>query len=206
MIMQRLMAELTQLAKELEENVRGLDLRTNQSNDSVAGNQFDDSRLERIEKKIDNIHAHTSTLMAKLRDDVAQTLAELRRELSGRMAQIPIEQGSSGVIPSDQRNPPLSGRAEVVKNLSPQERRLFELCFQSGPLTYRGLGEHLGVSPVSAKNLVNRIFLDKDKRDLFRKERVDGIARVSISTAVEREILKGRDSSEENQDHTQNAE
>jgi len=204
--MNRMYAELRELATEFQHEVSEFVTCASQSNESAAGNQFDDSRLERIEKKIDNIHAHTSTLMAKLRDDVAQTLAELRRELSGRMAQSPTEEDSPGVTLSDRRNRPLCEPAEVVKNLSPQEKRLFELCFRSGPHTYRGLGEHLGVSPISAKNLVNRIFLDKDKRDLFRKEKVEGIARVSISTAVEREILKGRDSSEENQDHTQNAE
>ena len=76
--------------------------------------------------------------------------------------------------------------------LTPQEQRLFQACFQSGLITYKELAEHLDVTPTSAKNIVNRVFQSAQKRGLFRKEHVHGIARVGIKETIEREILNGR--------------
>jgi hypothetical protein len=75
--------------------------------------------------------------------------------------------------------------------LTPQERRVFQLCFQSGFLTYDEIAERLEITAGAAKNLVNRIFLSDRKRPLFSKEYQHGSARVGIGPGLERRILAG---------------
>ena len=94
-------------------------------------------------------------------------------------------------------SPHSSGAA--LRLLTPQERRVFQLCFQSGFLTYDEIAKHLDVTAVAAKNLVNRIFQSDGKRSLFAKEYNHGSARVGIHSGLEKKILTGgvhRDESE----------
>ena len=47
----------------------------------------------------------------------------------------------------------------------------------------------LDITPISAKNIVNRLFQDADKRTLFRKTHIRGVAKVGVTEAVEQTIL-----------------
>lgn len=72
----------------------------------------------------------------------------------------------------------------MASSLTPQERRVFQLCLQSGFLSYRDIASHLDITPTAAKNLVNRIFLSDRKRPLFAKECKHGTVRVGVHAAV----------------------
>ena len=200
--MEEILAEITRLAKDLERSVRELIVEANESSDSRDRTQLDDLRLQRIEETINSIHAHTSVLIARLPEDVTRTLAGPRRGILEHGAQILSRQGGTAVAYANQSalNP-----TELVERLSPQEKRVFKLCFHSGPLTYKQLGNKLGISPISAKNLVNRIFHENGKRTLFRKEALGGTVKVAVSHNVERQILKGRaNHGEDDEDELEN--
>jgi hypothetical protein len=78
-----------------------------------------------------------------------------------------------------------------VKSLIPQERRVFQLCFQTGFLSYRDIASHLDITPTAAKNLVNRIFQSGRKRPLFTKQLEHGAVRVGLPPELQRQILAG---------------
>ena len=84
---------------------------------------------------------------------------------------------------------------DIFQKLTYQEQKLFKACFSSGLVTYQELAERLGIAPTSAKNLVNRLFAHPDKRRLFKKELLHGIARIGVAEPVERKILKGENKS-----------
>ena len=79
---------------------------------------------------------------------------------------------------------------DTLQKLTPQEKNLFKLCFQNGLITYEDLAERLGISLITTRGIVNRLFQDVDKRRLFCKKRRDGFINVGLTEAVEREANK----------------
>lgn len=77
----------------------------------------------------------------------------------------------------------------AIRALTPQERRVFQVCFQSGLLSYRDIAGHLDITPTAAKNLVNRIFQSGVKRSLFAKEYQHGVVRVGVQSGIQERIL-----------------
>ena len=81
-------------------------------------------------------------------------------------------------------------RSELLKKLTPRERNLFTACFGSGLITYKELAASLNITPVSAKNIVNRLFQNADKRRLFSKSHIRGVTKIGLTEAVEQRILR----------------
>ena len=120
--------------------------------------------------------------MKRLLAEFRKAVKELQREVAELIAQTNQSNESAAAPQPCGSRLDRIGRSEPVGRLTPQQKRVFDVCLQSGPLTYRQLGQHLGMRPISAKNLVNRMFQDPDKRALFLKEMVDGLVKVSIAS------------------------
>ncbi len=182
------MNEITRLARDLERHFRGVEPFPNGSEPVEPAADPVAQSVARIEEKIDRLLSQMAALLDRLPPELPEILAELRqlKAATPQMDGSDLRQGAAtaDLSPADP--------AQVVKTLTRQERQVFALCFQSGPLTYRELGERLDISPVSAKNSVNRIANDARKRLLLRKEIARGTVRVAISHHVEGRILKGK--------------
>ncbi|MGA3297692.1 MAG: hypothetical protein ABSD41_09605 [Candidatus Bathyarchaeia archaeon] len=64
------------------------------------------------------------------------------------------------------------------------------ILLDSGFLSYAEIGERLGITHESAKNLVNRLLKDEEKAKLFQKQETDKGVIVGISSDVQDEILE----------------
>jgi DNA-directed RNA polymerase specialized sigma24 family protein len=78
----------------------------------------------------------------------------------------------------------------ITKKLTGKQRRLLAILLGSGFLSYAEIGEKLGITHESAKNLVNRLLKDGDKGRLFSKRETDEGIRVGVSSEVQDEILR----------------
>jgi len=79
---------------------------------------------------------------------------------------------------------------EITKGLTGKQRRLLAILLDSGYLSYAEIGEKIGITRESAKNLVNRLLKDMDKTRLFSKQETDKGIKVGVSSEVQDEILK----------------
>jgi hypothetical protein len=79
---------------------------------------------------------------------------------------------------------------EITKVLTGKQRRLLAVLLDSGFLSYAEIGEKLGITHESAKNLVNRLIKDADKGRLFSKQETDQGIKVGVSSDVQDEVLK----------------
>jgi DNA-binding CsgD family transcriptional regulator len=67
---------------------------------------------------------------------------------------------------------------------------LLAILLDSGFLSYAEIGEKLGITHESARNLVNRLIKDSNKGKLFSKQETDQGVNVGVSSEVQDEILK----------------
>jgi hypothetical protein len=79
---------------------------------------------------------------------------------------------------------------EITKGLTGKQKRLLAVLLDSGFLSYAEIGEKLGITRESAKNLVNRFVKDTDKGRLFSKHETDQGIKVGVSSDVQDEVLK----------------
>jgi hypothetical protein len=79
---------------------------------------------------------------------------------------------------------------EVTNRLTGKQKKLLAILLDSGFLSYAEIGEKLGTTHESAKNLVNRLLKDADKGRLFSKQETDLGIRVGISSEVQDEVLR----------------
>ena len=79
---------------------------------------------------------------------------------------------------------------EITKDLTGKQRKLLAILLDSGFLSYAEIGEKLGITHESAKNLVNRLLKDEEKARLFSKQETDRGVMVSVSSEVQDEILE----------------
>ena len=188
--MEHLASELAQLAWQLQRDAQDLRVWANEANRSAKSDESIESALVRIEGRLGSIHDHTTELMDRVPSDLGHVLSDLKSALLGRldkltMANRSLESASgcrSGV--ENQANDSAQSAVSAAKLLTPQERRVFQLCLQSGFLSYQDIASHLDITPTAAKNLVNRVFLSDRKRPLFAKEYKHGAVRVGVNAAV----------------------
>jgi len=166
---------------------------------SAAPNESNHSTrsLRRIEDKLEAIHDDTGELVRRVPANLHELLAELKHDVLARLAsagKAGMREGESAVSEgTNQSNHSTQSAIRMVESLTPQERHVFQLCFQSGHLTYQEIAERLDISAGAAKNLVNRIFQSDQKRPLFEKRYSRGSARVGVSPETRQSILKGKD-------------
>ncbi|MGP8128670.1 MAG: helix-turn-helix transcriptional regulator [Candidatus Bathyarchaeia archaeon] len=79
---------------------------------------------------------------------------------------------------------------EITNGLTSKQRRLLALFMDSGFLSYAEIGEKLGITHESAKNLVNRLLKDEEKARLFSKQETDRGVIVGVSSEAQDEILE----------------
>jgi hypothetical protein len=153
-----------------------------------------ESTLGRIEGRLIDVHGHTGKLVERVPENLLPILSELKEAVLVRIDSWKSHTTRSN-RPTESNESDRAGGdwlGEALNNLTPQEKRLFQVCFECGLVTYRELAGRLGITPTSAKNIVNRLFQNKGKRALFRKECKHGIAKVGVDEVIQRQILKGR--------------
>jgi DNA-binding MarR family transcriptional regulator len=79
---------------------------------------------------------------------------------------------------------------EITNGLTGKQRKLLAILLGSGFLSYAEIGEKLGMTHESAKNLVNRLLKDEEKARLFSKQETDRGVMVGVSNDVQDEILE----------------
>jgi len=181
--------EARRLQAELENfNFSDLLQTPNRSNESTRSVE---SALSRIEERLEKVHGHTGELVNRVPENLCLLLAELKESILDRIDS--LKQASTESNESNQStessHPKGDWRIELFKKLTPREQSLFRACFGSGLITYKELAKRLDISPISAKNIVNRLFQDSDKRRLFRKTNVRGVTKVGVIEAIEQKIL-----------------
>ena len=206
--MEHLSRELARLAWQLQRDSEELRAWANGATESIESDQSVAEVLDRIEHKLTAVHDHTSTLIERVPANLNDLLAELKQTLILRLDEViqatrSVESNQSidAVKSGDcefSRHSALRNQSSLagVKSLTPQERRVFQLCFQTGFLSYRDIASHLDITPTAAKNLVNRIFQSDRKRPLFTKHFEHGAVRVGLPSELQRQILAGSKSSE----------
>ena len=203
--------ELARLAWELEMDAEDLLVQAGRSNRSVESTDAVAQRLVRIESKVSDIHGHTSELIRRVPGDLGPVLAELKEVLITRLESLLEATQSHGsadsrhVAAANQATHSAQSAGAVVPSLTPQERKVFQMCFRSGFLSYRDIASQLDITSTAAKNLVNRIFLSDRKRSLFTKQYHHGAVRVGLQPAVQGRILAGRVSEKPPQKRTKEA-
>ncbi len=169
--MYRFVREINQLAQQIISDLQ--EIRTD-SNDSIHSTDI----LSRIEQKIDTVCDNTNELIERVPHDLTQILIELKASLITK-----LDQTANGANHSPK---------DIIDSLTHQEKRIFQLCFRLGFMSYSEIASHLHITPIAAKNLVNRIFQSQTKRPLFIKKYTHGQARVGIQPVLEKRILTGR--------------
>jgi DNA-binding CsgD family transcriptional regulator len=196
--MEHLARELARLAWQLERDAEDLLDQATQPNRSVESTDAIAHRLIRIEGKVSDIHGHTSELIRRVPGDLGPVLAELKQVLITSLESLSEANHSHGsvdsrrVVATDQATHSAQSAGAAAPSLTPQERKVFQMCFRSGFLSYQDIASQLDITATAAKNLVNRIFQSDRKRSLFTKQYQHGAVRVGLQPAVQGRILVGR--------------
>ena len=185
--------EITRLARQIQCDIEQWRHEKTGSGESI---ELTDTagKLERIEGRLEDLHAETSELIRRVPCDLGDALSELKRALLVRLAESAQatqsdDRGTAG--PQNRGNHSSQSPATIVRSLTRQERHVFQLCFESGFMTYREIAEELDITPSAAKSLVNRMFQSDRKRPLFAKQYKHGSVRVGIRPNLEKVILAG---------------
>jgi len=150
-----------------------------------------ESALSRIEERLIKVHGQTGELVNRVPENLSLLLAELKESVLERIDSLKERSTESDESAGSVESAHSKGdwRVELFQKLTPREQSLFRACFGSGLITYKELAERLDIAPISAKNMVNRLFQNGDKRKLFRKTRNRGVTRIGLTEAVEQKIL-----------------
>lgn len=189
--MERWAEEIARLARELQRDVEGLRLEPAQSN-GLTGSTDSAECLVRIEQRLEAVQADTGELIRRVPGNLGALLVEMKRLLLLRLtASVGANESVGSRKAANDSNQTTPSPSAIVKSLTRQEQRVFELCFQSGFLSYREIADHLDITASAAKNLVNRMLQSDRKRPLFAKRYKHGAASVGIRPDLEDRILKG---------------
>ena len=174
-------------ARQLQANVERFHFPTD-SNSSTESIRSIESALSRIEERLTKVHGHTGELVNRIPENLSLLLAELKESVLERIDLLKERSTeSTGSVGSAHSKG--DWRVELFGKLTPREQSLFRACFGSGLITYKELAERLDIAPVTAKNIVNRLFQNADKCKLFRKAHTRGVARIGVAEAVEQKVL-----------------
>jgi len=192
MELEELSRQATHLSQQIQVDLKAATISTATRPDDAPRPSVE-AALERIERRLIALHGHTDSLVRRIPPDLTPLLQGIQAAAAERCAATP----PGSVAPSARESPAGSTIAaldleETVEQLTPQERRVFEICFQSGFLTYKDIAHQLDTTATTAKNIVNRIFRDPNKARLFHKKQRHGIASVALDGEVEKRILGTR--------------
>jgi DNA-binding CsgD family transcriptional regulator len=195
--MEDLAREVARLAWRLEWEVESVQTRVAQSKEPVESNDSVGETLGRIEQRLSAVHGHTSELVERVPKNLVAVLDELKHALILRLDEATQATRSAVSVTAHGNDSPTGATHSVrspdsaIASLTAQERKVFQLCFQTGFLSYRDIATQLDITPTAAKNLVNRIFLSERKRPLFAKQVQHGAVRVGLQPELQKRILRG---------------
>lgn len=185
------------IAKECERIQAGLkDSCPRTDGDSTTG--LVQAVLTRIEERLAKVEGHIIELLRRFPENFSSELAEFKNSLFERIDSLKPQTteptGSTGGRPVVDRVDTLKNNwyEEVFLKLTPREKSIFNACFNSGLITYEELAERLHISPTTVKNKINQLLQDADKRRLFHKEHINGIAKIRVAKKTENKILYRR--------------
>ena len=148
---------------------------------------LDESLEDRKHEVLSKLDALPEKIIGPLREIIdlwkREVLAELVRIGSRYSAYDSHDSGSANA----QTEKPIQ---DITKELTGKQKRLLSVLLGLGFLSYAEIGEKLGITHESAKNLVNRLLKDTDKRRLFSKQETDEGIKVGVSGDVQDEVLK----------------
>ena len=160
----------------------GEKLRSMPSETVAILNENAERRNQEILRKLDD-------LPDKITDPLKEMIGISKQEVLAELVHISARYGAHHSHDSDsaQIQKPIQ---EIAKDLTGKQRTLLALLLDSGFLSYAEIGEKLGITHESAKNLVNRLLKDQKKAMLLSKQETDRGILVGVSSEVQDEILK----------------
>jgi DNA-binding Lrp family transcriptional regulator len=162
---------------DIREELRKMPLETA----AIYNQNFDDRNrdvLRKLDELPDKITGLLTEIIVILKQEI---LVELVRISSHYDAHHSHDSDSAQILKSFQ---------EITNSLTGRQRRLLAILLDSGFLSYAEIGEKLGITHESAKNLINRLLKDEEKAKLFSKQETDRGVIVGVSSAVQDEILE----------------
>jgi len=153
-----------------------------------------------LERKIDSVRADTTELLRRVPYDLREVIEQAKDSILVRIDSMLHSDRSDGLLAADagfgkpaaHSNRSELSVAEQLWRLTPRERAVFRICFESGFLTYRELGEKLGLSQVAAKNVVNALLRHPHKSGLLTKAGTPKEVRVGVAQDVSAEVLRAK--------------
>ena len=145
-----------------------------------------------------SLQDRTNEVLSKLDDLPERIISPLREivDLSKQEILNELVRISSNYGAHDSHGSPSAKREietpiqEIPNSLTGKQRKLLAILLDSGFLSYAEIGEKIGITHESAKNLVNRLLKDDEKARLFSKQEANGKIIVGVSSEVQDEILK----------------
>jgi DNA-binding MarR family transcriptional regulator len=147
-----------------------------------------EGKLDAIHGHTGEIKGHTALLVDRIPHDLRPMMAEIKKLLIGRLRST-IESTKVDQVASR----PEQGFHKALELLTPRERHLISKLVEHGFLTYRELGEQVGLSPTTVKNMINTMSKHPQKVSFIAKSRhpVHG-TQVAISEELRDAILQGK--------------
>jgi len=160
----------------------GEELQRMPSETVAAINEGTERRNQEILKKLED-------LPDKITDPLKEIIGISKQEILAELVRIGSHYDAHHSHDSDsaQLQRPIQ---EITKGLTGKQRHLLAILLDSGFLSYAEIGEKLGITHESAKNLVNRLLKDGEKARIFSKQETDRGIMVGVSGEVQDEILK----------------
>ena len=189
--------QLEEFAHWIADEARQIQEELEQIKSDSYPNQSIESTLSRIEERLIKVHNNTDTLIERVPQNLNPLLLEIKSAVLERIDSLKAVATQSNESNESIESSKTKGNddcqlKDTFDKLTGQEKRLFQICFQSGLITYRELARHLSITPVSAKNIVNRLFKDDRKQKLFIKQHSHGVTKIALNKAVEKQILSGK--------------
>jgi len=146
---------------------------------------------ESYEQRSNDVLKRLDELPEKIVGPLKEVISLSKQEVLAELVRISSRYGAhdshDSVSAQGQIEKPIQ---EITKGLTGKQKRLLAILLDYGFLSYAKIGEKLGITHESAKNLVNRLLKDTDKTRLFSKQETNEGIRVGVSSDVQDEILK----------------
>jgi len=144
---------------------------------------------QRLEDSNQDVLRKLDELPDKITGPLKEVISILKQEILAELVRISSHYDAHHSNDSDsaQVQRPIQ---DVTKGLTGKQRKLLATLLDSGFLSYGEIGEKLGITHESAKNLVNRLLKDEEKARVFSKQETDQGIKVGVSNEIQDEILK----------------
>jgi DNA-binding MarR family transcriptional regulator len=165
-------------------------------NDSLVGIKEDLQKIpsetaatvnESFEDVLRRIDALPERIIGPLEDIMDLSKREILAELVRISSNYDAHHSHDSISAQGQIETPIQ---EITKDLTGKQKSLLAILLESGFLSYAEIGEKLGITHESAKNLVNRLLKDTDKARLISKQETDQGIMVGVSSEIQDELLK----------------